>query len=176
VGSISSLSLLSGISSEIPPFESWESLTSQVSGAFWGGLPTSSFLRLPVYTCPQGFSPFPSPNTRSGSSLPPTPSTTLSPSTFPPRSLPPFPLVIAFFSLPSGTEVSSLGHFGLLSFLSSVDYILSVLHSGFFLFTAIIQSFSSSRSQVQCPQTPTEQSQVKCVVKYLVMSLLMHSL
>jgi hypothetical protein len=35
VGSISSLSLLSGISSKVPPYESWESLTSQVSGAFW---------------------------------------------------------------------------------------------------------------------------------------------
>jgi hypothetical protein len=36
VGSISSLSLLHlGISSRVPPFESWESLTSQVSGAFW---------------------------------------------------------------------------------------------------------------------------------------------
>jgi hypothetical protein len=36
--------------------------------------------------------------------------------------------VIAFFSLPSGTEVSSLGHFSLLSFLSSVDCILVILH------------------------------------------------
>jgi hypothetical protein len=34
VGSISSLSLLLGISSN--PYESWESFTSQVSGAFWG--------------------------------------------------------------------------------------------------------------------------------------------
>jgi hypothetical protein len=38
------------------------------------------------------------------------------PSTFPPKSLPPSPLVIAFFSLPSGTEVFSLGLFSLLSF------------------------------------------------------------
>ena len=35
VGSITSLSLPSGISSKVPPFESWESFTSQVSGAFW---------------------------------------------------------------------------------------------------------------------------------------------
>ena len=62
MGSLSSLSLLSGISSKVPPFESWESLTSQVSGAFWGIPPTSYFLRLPVYILsagPQGFSPFP---------------------------------------------------------------------------------------------------------------------
>jgi hypothetical protein len=45
-------------------------------------------------------------------------------STFPPRSLPPSSLVIAFFSLPSGTEASSLEHFSLLTFLSSVDCIL----------------------------------------------------
>jgi hypothetical protein len=35
VGSISSLFLLSGISSKVPPIESWESLTSHVSGAIW---------------------------------------------------------------------------------------------------------------------------------------------
>ena len=34
--SISSLSLLSGILSKVPPFESWESLTSQFSAAFSG--------------------------------------------------------------------------------------------------------------------------------------------
>jgi hypothetical protein len=52
--------------------ESWKSLTSQVSGAFWGVPPTSYFLTLPVSTLstvPQGFSPFPSPNTKSGSLL-----------------------------------------------------------------------------------------------------------
>ena len=38
VGSISSLSLLLGISSKVPPFESWESFTSQVSGTLWGCL------------------------------------------------------------------------------------------------------------------------------------------
>jgi hypothetical protein len=49
VGSISSLSLLSGISSKVPPYESWESLTLQVSSAFWGeGSPPTYFLRLPV--------------------------------------------------------------------------------------------------------------------------------
>jgi hypothetical protein len=35
VGSISSLFLLSDISSKVPFFESWESLTLQVSGEFW---------------------------------------------------------------------------------------------------------------------------------------------
>jgi hypothetical protein len=63
VGSISSLSLLFGISSKLPPCESWESLTSQVSGAFWRVPPTSYFLKLPVYSLsagPQDFSPFPS--------------------------------------------------------------------------------------------------------------------
>jgi hypothetical protein len=53
----------------------------------------------------------------------------LSPHSFPPPTLtlPPSPLVIAFFSLPSGTEASLLGHFSLLTFLSSVDCILGIL-------------------------------------------------
>ena len=38
------------------------------------------------------------------------------------------PLVIAFFSIPSGIEASSLGLFGLLNFLSSLDCILCILH------------------------------------------------
>jgi hypothetical protein len=74
VGSASfPLLLLSGISFKVPPFESWESLTFQVSSAFWR-VPTISYLpRLPVSiisTGPQGFSPFPSFNTRSDYSLP----------------------------------------------------------------------------------------------------------
>ena len=44
VGSIITLSLPSGISSKVPLFESWESLTSQVSGTFWRDTPTSYFL------------------------------------------------------------------------------------------------------------------------------------
>jgi hypothetical protein len=75
VGSIDSLFLLSGISSKVPPIESWESLTFKVSGAFWRVPPTSYFLRFSVSILsagPQGFSPFPSPNTRSGTPLPPT--------------------------------------------------------------------------------------------------------
>jgi hypothetical protein len=70
VGSISSLSLLSGISSKVPPFESWESLRTpppQISGAFWRIPPTYS-PRLPVSILsagPHGFSPFPLPNTNS---------------------------------------------------------------------------------------------------------------
>jgi len=78
VGSLSSLSLLSGIWSKVPPFEFWESLNSQVSGAFWGEDPQTSYiLRLPVSILsagPQGFNPFPSCITRSGSPLLPTPS------------------------------------------------------------------------------------------------------
>jgi hypothetical protein len=88
VSSISSLSLLSGISSKVPPLESWESLIFQVSSTFWG-VPPTYILKLPVSILsagPQGFSHFPSPNTRSGSPLP---STSPSPSTFPPRSFPP---------------------------------------------------------------------------------------
>jgi hypothetical protein len=82
-GSISSFSLLSGISFKVPPFESWDSLTSQVSVAFWRFLPNSYIQRLPVSilsAVPQGLTPFPSPNT----------SLYWSPfvSTFLPRSLP----------------------------------------------------------------------------------------
>ena len=47
-------------------------------------------------------------------------------SALPPRSLLFLSPVIAFFSLPSGTEASSLGPFSLLTFLSSVDYILNI--------------------------------------------------
>jgi hypothetical protein len=67
---------------------------------------------------PQG--PFPPPNTQSCSPLHiPTPfSSHVSPSH----------LVVDFFSLPSGTEASSLGPFSSLSFLSSVDCILGIWH------------------------------------------------
>jgi hypothetical protein len=91
VGSISSLSPLLGISSKVPPFESWDTLTSQVSGAFcggWSGVGRSYFLRLPVYILsagPPGFSPFPSHNTRSGTLLS-YPTSAIPPP--PPRSLP----------------------------------------------------------------------------------------
>jgi hypothetical protein len=125
VGSISSLSLLLAILSKVPLFESWDCLTSQVSGAFWRVLPTSYLEMLPVSILSagfQGFNPFPSLLIRF-SSLP------LPLYTFLPRSLSPFPLVIAFFSLQSGTEESSLGPFSLLTFLSSVEYILSILYS-----------------------------------------------
>jgi hypothetical protein len=64
------------------------------------------------------------------------------PSTFPTTSLPPFPLMIAFFSLPSGTEASSLGHFSLLNFLISVDCILGILYFFFFFFW-LTSSFKS---------------------------------
>jgi hypothetical protein len=70
LASVSSISLLSSISSKVSPFDSWEALTSQVSGAFCRVPTTSYFLRLPVSILSvglQGFSPFPSPSTRSGS-------------------------------------------------------------------------------------------------------------
>jgi hypothetical protein len=47
---------------------------------------------------------------------------------FPHRFLPPSPLVISLFSLLSGIEVSSLGPFGLLMFLSSVHSTLTILY------------------------------------------------
>ena len=65
-------------------FESWKSLTSQVSGRF-SYLPRLSVSVLS--TGPQSFSPFPPPNT-------PTPP----PSPFPPRSFPLSSLMIAFLS------------------------------------------------------------------------------
>ena len=67
VVSIISHSLLSGISSKVPPLESWESLTSQVSlqPLF------SEAACLHSFFWPSGFNPFPSPNTILG---PPSPS------------------------------------------------------------------------------------------------------
>jgi hypothetical protein len=98
VGSLTSLSLLLGISSKVPPFESWETLTSQVSGAFCRVPPYSYFPRLHVSILsagPPGFSNFPSPNTKSGSTLPPPFPHPLSLSG---RSLPPY---MWFLSSPS---------------------------------------------------------------------------
>jgi hypothetical protein len=92
-----------------------------------GSPSTSYFLRLPFFILSAGFSPFPSPNTRSGSPLP-RPRLAPPTSTFLLRFLHPSPLVIAFFSLPSGTEVSSFGLFNLLTFLSSVDCVLGILY------------------------------------------------
>ena len=69
MGSISSLSLLLGFSSKVPPFESLESFTSQVSGAFWRVPPTSRRYWFPSL----GIISFPSLKTRSGSPLLPTP-------------------------------------------------------------------------------------------------------
>jgi hypothetical protein len=134
VGSISSLSLLLNISSNVPPFESRESLTSQVSGTFWR-------LTLPNLLSPK-VACFPSfcwHSVLQSFSLTQYQIRFHSPPPFPPPrplsltcpSLPPSPLMIAFFSLPSGTEASSLGHFSLLTFMSSVDYILNILY--FFL-------------------------------------------
>jgi hypothetical protein len=100
--------------------------------------PTSYFLRFPVSIFsagPQVFSPSPSP-----SQVPLSPHCSPTPSTFPPKSLPLSPLVIAFSSLPSRTELSSFGNLSLLSLLNSVDFILSTRY-GFFLFFFFILSF-----------------------------------
>ena len=51
----------------------------------------------------------------------------------------PLPSVITFFPLPSGTEVISLGAFGLLTFLSSLGCILGILY-----FSARIHFFVST--------------------------------
>ena len=45
---------LQGISSKVPPCESWESLTFHVSGTFWGFPPTFYFLSLPLYIYSMG--------------------------------------------------------------------------------------------------------------------------
>jgi hypothetical protein len=131
VGSINSLSLLSDISSKVPPFDFWKSLTSQVSGASWcvcGGVPCN--LLFPEVSC---FHSFCWPSGLQSFSLTQYQIRFLSPllppnlSNFPPRSLHLSPLVTAFFSLPSRTEASSVKHFSLLSFLSSVDCIFGIL-------------------------------------------------
>jgi hypothetical protein len=134
MGSIRSLSLLLGISSEVPLFESWESITSQVSGAscrvpqphnFQGCLFPFFLLVLRASVL------FPHPISDQVALFPRTPP----PSTFPPSSLPPSPLVIVFFSLPNGTEASSFGPFSLLIFVSPVNYILSILYFFWLIFT-----------------------------------------
>jgi hypothetical protein len=107
-----------------------------ILGVCVGCPPTSYFLRLPVYihsAGPQLFSPFLSPNSRSGSPLPPTVPQPC-PLSLSSCSLPPHLWLIAFFSLPSGNEASSLGHFSLLSLLNSVDCVLCILYRFFFLF------------------------------------------
>ena len=107
------LPLLSSFSSKVPPFESWESCTSQVSGAFGGG--DTPNLLFPEVSClysfcwPSGLQSFSL--TQYQIRFPSFPFTSLTPSTFLPRFFPPSPLVIAFFSLPSGTEACSLGRF-----------------------------------------------------------------
>ena len=123
VVSISSLSLLSDISSKVPPFKSQESLTSQVSGVFWRVPPPillplefSFFL---VALRASVIFPYLIPNWVLLLHLL---------TTCPPRSLPASPFVIVFFSFPSGTEASLLGTFSLYIFLSSVDSSLGILH------------------------------------------------
>jgi hypothetical protein len=66
VDSTSSLPPLLGISSKVPPFESWQPLTSQVSGTFWREPSTSHLLRLHISihsAGPHGFTLPPPPNT-----------------------------------------------------------------------------------------------------------------
>jgi hypothetical protein len=102
VGFISSLSLLTGILYKVPPYESLESRTSQVSGAFWGGgspQPLISWGCLFTFFCwASGLQCFSLTQyqIRFSSSLH-SPHTQ---STFPPKSFPLSPIVreIAFFS------------------------------------------------------------------------------
>jgi hypothetical protein len=140
VGSISSPFLLLSVLSMVPPYESWESLTFQVFGAFRGSPPPN--LLFPEVAClhsfcSQGFSPFPSSNTRLGSPLPPT-----VPVHFPPKSLPHSLLVIAFFSLPSGTGDILTWELQVLSLLNSVcEFVYPVC---FFFFLANIHLLVST--------------------------------
>jgi hypothetical protein len=131
VGSISSLFLLSGISFKVSPFVSRESLTSQVSGTFWR-VPQPSISQgclFPFFLLALRASVlFPHKITDQIPLFPLIPP----PIHFPPRSLPPSPLVIAFFSLTSGTKASSLGHFSLLNFW--VLWIVSWVFCIFLLF------------------------------------------
>jgi hypothetical protein len=122
VGSISSVSQLWSISYKVSPFES---LTSQFSGALQRVPPTSYLQRLPVYilsAAPQGFSPFPSPNTTSGSSLSP-PYSIHFPSQVPPS----LPTCDCFLLPPKWDWGVLIGPFSLLIFFSSVDRIMDSL-------------------------------------------------
>jgi hypothetical protein len=116
VGSISSLSLLSGISSKVLSCESWESLTSQFSAVLWGSPPQAPIswgclftFFLQALSASVLFShPIPD-------QIPLTPHCLPTPIHFPtqvppslPPSLPPSPLMIALFSLQSGTKVGPL--------------------------------------------------------------------
>jgi hypothetical protein len=112
-----------------------------------GGSPNLLFPEVAIYILsadPQGFSSFPLSNTRSGFPLP---LDCPPPSTFPLRSLSPSQLVIAFFSLPSGTELSSFGHFSLLSFVRSVNCIWCILY--FFLANIhlLVSSYDACHSE-----------------------------
>jgi hypothetical protein len=84
-------SLLSGISSK--DYESWESLTSKVSSAFWGGGGGAPNHLIPDGACllsfcwSSGLQSISLPNTRSVSPLPSNPHYLF---TFPNRSLPPY--------------------------------------------------------------------------------------
>jgi hypothetical protein len=123
VVSTSSLSPLLDISSKVPPSESWESLTSQVSDTLVhsGGSPhllSPEVVYFYSFCWPLGL--------HSWSSqylvMFPLPFTVPSPTKIPPS----LPLPSFFFSFPSGIEASSLGPFGLLTFLSSVDCVLGI--------------------------------------------------
>jgi hypothetical protein len=124
------------------PLSRWESLTLQVSGTFWRVPPASYFPSLPLSILsvgPQGFSSFldPIPNHVPFFPFPPH-------SPFPPRSLSPSLLLIAFFSLPSSTEVSLLGPFSLLTFLSPMHCIVGILYFFIYIFGAKIHFLVST--------------------------------
>jgi hypothetical protein len=120
----------------VPSFESWESLTSQISGAFWRVLSTSYLLRLPVSILSaglQGFSPFTHSILDQVPLSPPHPNS-LS------LSGPSLPLHLWLLSSPSqvGTRCLHLGPAACWPFLSSVNCILGILY---YLFTFYVSMY-----------------------------------
>ena len=116
----SSLSPLWGISSKVSSFVSWKSFISQVSGAFWMIPPISCHLRPPVSVLSAGTKSFLS----QYQIIFPHPPVSLSPSTFPPKSLLPSLLVIAFLSF--NWDWGTWAH-QLVDFLRFVDCILGIV-------------------------------------------------
>jgi hypothetical protein len=126
VDSTGSFSPLLSISSKVPPFEFWESLTSQVSGTFYRVplLPNFHGCIFPFILLALGVLLITTTNTWSCS---PFSSASPPPLSHPVPSLHLFPVII-LFSLSSRIETSSLGPFGFLIYLSSVGYILGILY------------------------------------------------
>jgi hypothetical protein len=112
-------------------FEFWESLTSQISGSFYSAT-THTHTHTHTLGCIFPFillalrASLLLTHTHTNLSCSPLLLPLPSPTQVPPSL--PLPPVIAFFSLPSGIEASSLGPFNLLTFSSSVDCFLGILY------------------------------------------------